>query len=98
MVPIPAIQAPPPQNDPIPGLDALWMPFTGNRSFKAEPRIIVEASGHYLKDNGGRRVFDGLSGLWCTGLGHCRPEITLAAARSCTAWQIAAMGFFSLSK
>jgi len=26
-------------------------------------------------------VFDGLSGLWCSGLGHCRPEITEAIRR-----------------
>ena len=29
----------------------------------------------------GRQVFDGLSGLWCTGLGHGRPEIVEAIAR-----------------
>jgi beta-alanine--pyruvate transaminase len=54
------------------------MPFTGNREFKSKPRIIRRASGAYFEDAGGRRVFDGLSGLWCSGLGHCRPEITAA--------------------
>src|SRR5687767_13958523 len=62
-------------------LDAYWLPFTGNRSFKNDPRIIVQAAGAYLMDDGGRRVLDGLSGLWCTGLGHCRPEITEAVSR-----------------
>jgi beta-alanine--pyruvate transaminase len=62
-------------------LDALWMPLTGNRNFKAEPRIITEAKGAYFTDDKGRRIFDGLSGLWCTGLGHCRPEITEAVSR-----------------
>lgn len=62
-------------------LDAFWMPFTGNRSFKKDPRIIVEAQGAYFTDDRGRRVLDGLSGLWCSGLGHCRPEITEAVAR-----------------
>jgi beta-alanine--pyruvate transaminase len=57
------------------------MPFTGNRSFKADPRIIVEAKGAYFTDDRGRKVFDGLSGLWCTGLGHGRPEITAAVSR-----------------
>ena len=62
-------------------LAAHWMPFTGNRRFKANPRLIVEAQGAYFRDSEGRRVFDGLSGLWCTGLGHGRPEITEAVSR-----------------
>lgn len=59
-------------------LDAWWMPYTGNRSFKADPRMIVEAKGCYFTDADGRKVFDGLSGMWCTGLGHGRAEITEA--------------------
>ncbi len=59
-------------------LDAYWMPFTANRSFKKNPRIITRASGAYYEDAQGRRILDGLSGLWCCGLGHCRPEITAA--------------------
>jgi beta-alanine--pyruvate transaminase len=62
-------------------LDAHWMPFTGNRHFKADPRMIVEAKGAYFTDGEGRKVFDGLSGLWCSGLGHGRPEITEAVSR-----------------
>ena len=62
-------------------LAAHWMPFTGNRNFKADPRMIVEAQGSYFTDDRGRKVFDGLSGLWCTGLGHGRPEITEAVSR-----------------
>src|SRR5947199_269591 len=56
-------------------LDAHWMPFTGNREFKAHPRMFVSADGSYYTDAGGKRVFDGLSGLWCCGLGHARREI-----------------------
>ncbi|HKX78460.1 MAG TPA: aspartate aminotransferase family protein [Novosphingobium sp.] len=59
-------------------LGAHWMPFTGNRQFKRDPRLIVAASGAYLRSSDGREIFDGLSGLWCTGLGHCRPEIARA--------------------
>jgi beta-alanine--pyruvate transaminase len=69
--------------DPAPAsgslpLDAYWLPFSSNRGFKKDPRIIVQAEGAYYTDDRGRRVLDGLSGLWCTGLGHCRPEITEA--------------------
>ncbi|MFU8814805.1 MAG: aspartate aminotransferase family protein [Pseudomonadales bacterium] len=64
-----------------PTLDAHWMPYTANRAFKKSPRMIVAADGcHYLTADG-RRVFDSLSGLWCTGAGHNRPEIQEAVAR-----------------
>ncbi len=59
-------------------LEAHWMPFTANRQFKRDPRMIVGAQGAYFTDANGRQVFDGLSGLWCTGLGHGRREIAEA--------------------
>jgi beta-alanine--pyruvate transaminase len=62
-------------------LDAHWMPFTGNRQFKANPRMFVGAEGAYYIDADGKKVFDGLSGLWCCGLGHGRREITEAVAK-----------------
>ncbi len=62
-------------------LDAHWMPFTANREFKAAPRMMVSAKGCYYTDNQGKQIFDGLSGLWCCGLGHGRTEITEAATR-----------------
>ena len=62
-------------------LDAHWMPFSGNRQFKTDPRLITGAEGAYLIDAQGRRVFDGLSGLWTCGLGHCRGEIADAIAK-----------------
>jgi beta-alanine--pyruvate transaminase len=62
-------------------LDAHWMPFTGNREFKAHPRMFVAAEGAYYTDASGRKVFDGLSGLWCSGLGHARKEIVEAVQK-----------------
>ena len=62
-------------------LDSHWMPFTGNRNFKKDPRLIVSAEGNYYQSADGRQIFDGLSGLWCTGLGHSRPEITEAVSQ-----------------
>ena len=69
-----------------PRLDAVWlephwMPYTGNRDFKANPRMIVSAKGCYYTDTQGKQIFDGLSGLWCSGLGHGRSEITQAVTR-----------------
>ncbi len=59
-------------------LEAHWMPYTGNRQFKNDPRMIVGADGAYYIDDKGRRILDGLSGLWCTGAGHNRVEIATA--------------------
>ncbi|WP_299177673.1 aspartate aminotransferase family protein [uncultured Neptuniibacter sp.] len=62
-------------------LDAHWMPFTGNRDFKKDPRMIVSAEGNYYTSADGRKIFDGLSGLWTCGAGHSRPEITEAVSQ-----------------
>jgi len=57
------------------------MPYTANRAFKKNPRIIVGAEGLYFHTDDGRKVFDSLSGLWCTGAGHNVPEIRDAVAK-----------------
>ena len=59
-------------------VDAYWMPFTPNRDFKRAPRIFTGADGHYYQTPDGRRLYDSLSGLWTTGLGHCHPKIVEA--------------------
>jgi beta-alanine--pyruvate transaminase len=63
-------------------LDAHWMPFSGNRQFKQHPRMFVSAEGAYYTDADGKKVFDGLSGLWCCGLGHGRREIVEAVQKT----------------
>ena len=35
-------------NAPKSGMDAFWMPFTANRQFKQEPRLLAKASGCLL--------------------------------------------------
>ena len=64
-----------------PDLSAFWMPFTANRRFKADPRLLVEAKGMYYRTEDGAEVMDGVSGLWCVNAGHGRPEIAEAVAR-----------------
>ena len=61
-------------------LAAHWIPFTGNRQFKAQPRLVVGAQGCHYMDANSRQVYDGLSGLWTCGLGHGRAEIAQAIA------------------
>ena len=56
-------------------LEAHWMPFTANKDFKAEPRLIVKSEGVYAWDHKGGKVIDGSSGLFCVPAGHGRTEI-----------------------
>ncbi|MCL2777695.1 MAG: aspartate aminotransferase family protein [Polyangiaceae bacterium] len=56
-------------------LRAHWMPTTANRAFHKDPRIIVAAEGNTFTDDGGRKIFDSFSGMWCCGAGHARKEI-----------------------
>ena len=56
-------------------LNEHWMPFTANKDFKANPRLIVEAKGVYLKNHQGQTQIDASSGLFCNPLGHGRQEI-----------------------
>lgn len=65
-------------------LNAHWMPFTGNRQFKKDPRMMVSAKGTYYTDDKGRQIFDGLSGLWTCGAGHGREEIVSAVSKQMT--------------
>ena len=57
-----------------------WLPFTPNRHFKAAPqaRTMVSASGAYYINGLGHRLFDCLSGMWCSPLGHAHPRIVEA--------------------
>ena len=59
-------------------LRAWWMPFTHNRYFNQKPRLITKAKGAYYELADGRRVFDCLSGLWCSPLGHSHPTVVKA--------------------
>ncbi len=61
-----------------PDLEALWLPFTHNRHFKQHPRMVSGAEGMYYTTPDGRRVLDGLSGLWCCNAGHRHPRIVAA--------------------
>ena len=65
-------------------LEAHWMPYTGNRQFKDNPRLMASAKGAYYTDTNGKEIFDGLSGLWTCGLGHSRDEITAAVSAQMT--------------
>lgn len=59
-------------------LESFWMPFTPNRQFKREPRMLARAKDmHYYKPDG-TAVLDATAGLWCSNAGHCREPIVKA--------------------
>ncbi len=62
-------------------LEAYWMPFTANRQFKAAPRLFVSAKDMYYTTADGRKVLDGIAGLWCCNAGHGRQPIVEAVSR-----------------
>ena len=59
-------------------LQSHWMPFSPNKEFKSEPRMVARAEGmfYYTPDN--KPVMDGTAGLWCVNAGHNRPRIVQA--------------------
>jgi len=81
-----------------------WMPFTSNRDFKENPRLITEAKGVYLKNHHGKTMIDASSGLFCNPLGHGRKEITEAVSKQleqldyCQPFQQGFGGSFELAR
>ena len=62
-------------------LSHFWMPFTANKQFKAQPRMLASAKGMHYTAVDGRQILDGTAGLWCVNAGHGRQEIIDAITR-----------------
>lgn len=62
----------------LPDLESYWMPFTGNRFFKQNPRVISRAQGMHCWTHDGKQLLDAVAGLWCCNAGHCHPKIVEA--------------------
>ena len=62
-------------------MDSYWLPFTPNRYFREHPKTVVSAKGAYYTTDDGRQLFDSLSGLWCSPIGHGHPRIVEAFRR-----------------
>ena len=61
-------------------LDACWLPFTANRSFKQRPAHDRARQGTCTTITPeGREVLDGAAGLWCCNAGHNREPKSSAA-------------------
>jgi len=62
-------------------LENHWLPFTANRDFKQEPRLLVKGEGVYYWNHKGEKLIDGSSGLFCCAAGHARKEIAAAVGK-----------------
>ena len=62
-------------------LESCWLPFTANRDFRKNPRLLVSAKGMYYQKPNGDKVLDSTSGLWCVNAGHCRDSIVEAISQ-----------------
>ncbi len=63
-------------------LDALHHlhPFTTHSSLRAAgARVIVRGDGPYIWDSEGKRILDGMAGLWTCDIGYGRKELAQAA-------------------
>ncbi len=71
----------------------LWMSFSRMGAYKdgGSIPIIVRGEGPYIYDDHGRKIFDGLSGLFASQIGHGRSEMAAAYAK-----QINEIEFFPL--
>jgi putrescine aminotransferase len=57
-------------------------PFTAGAELAAKgARVITRAKGVWLTDSEGRRIIDGMAGLWCVNIGYGRRELADVAAR-----------------
>ena len=56
-------------------LENYFLPFTANKDFKKEPRLLDRGEGVYYWNHKGDKVIDASSGLFCVPLGHGRREI-----------------------
>ena len=56
-------------------------PFTDHAELRgAGVRVVTTADGNYIFDSEGKRILDGMAGLWCVNVGYGRDELADAAS------------------
>ena len=54
--------------------------FTDTKALATQgARVIVKGEGIYIWDSEGKKILDGMSGLWCVNVGYGRKELSRAA-------------------
>jgi beta-alanine--pyruvate transaminase len=85
-------------------LEEHWMPFSQNRDFKQNPRLVVKSEGVWMWDHKGGKVLDGSSALFNVACGHGRQEIAEAVYKQLQVndysapFQLGHPGGFALAK
>ena len=60
----------------------LWLHFTRHSPFlERDIPIITRGEGNYIYDINGKKLLDGLSGLFTCNAGHARPQLAEASAK-----------------
>ena len=55
-------------------------PFTDLKALqKKGARVITRAEGIYLWDSDGKKILDGMAGLWCVNVGYGREKLARVA-------------------
>ncbi|WP_372993453.1 aminotransferase class III-fold pyridoxal phosphate-dependent enzyme, partial [Sulfitobacter sp.] len=62
--------------------DHLLHPYSDFATFKDEGSQVIEsANGIHVTDSTGRKLLDGIAGLWCVNIGHGRRDMAEAIAK-----------------
>ena len=70
-------------NNPIREMDRKHVlhPYTDFSTFLDEGSQVIDgAEGMYVTDTDGRKLLDGIAGLWCVNIGHGRRDMAEAIA------------------
>ncbi len=60
-------------------------PFTDTKELASKgARVIVKGEGIFVWDSEGKKILDGMSGLWCVNVGYGRTELAEAAYKQMT--------------
>ncbi|WP_309045939.1 aminotransferase [Marinobacter sediminicola] len=56
--------------------DSIWRHMTQHQSLVGtSPAVMTQGEGCYLRNDQGRKILDGFSGLWCVNVGYGRQEL-----------------------
>lgn len=84
-------------------LSNYWLPYTANRYFKKNPKMVKSSKGMYYTTEDNQKILDATSGLWCVNAGHNPDELVHAIQKRAaeldysTAFQIANPDAFKLA-
>lgn len=58
-----------------------WHPMTDTRASDEDTIVIERGEGNFVYDDTGRKLLDGVGGLWCMNVGHNRSEMKQAISK-----------------